>query len=89
MKKISIFDSLIVQQHIETNHDDVMTWKLCYTFQVTDPLWGGSTDHKWIPLTNGQYHRVWVFPLVLSYTSYWTNGPVAQLKRHDSHVISL
>ena len=41
------------------NHDDVIKWK---DFRVTDPLWGESADHRWIPLTEASNAERWYFP---------------------------
>ena len=30
-------------------------------FRVTGPLWGQSTDHRWIPLTKARYAVLWCF----------------------------
>ena len=32
----------------------MMTSQHGNTFPITGPLWGESTDHRWIPLTKGQ-----------------------------------
>ena len=39
-------------------HDDVIKWKY---FRVTDPLWGESTGHRWIPLTEDQWRGPLMF----------------------------
>ena len=36
-----------------------------YPFCITDPLWGESTSHQWIPLTKGQLHRALMFSSML------------------------
>ena len=38
---------------------DVVTWR---RFRVTGPLWGESTEHRWIPLTKGQCRGLWCSP---------------------------
>ena len=30
-------------------------------FRVTDPLWGESIDHRWIPLTKASEAELWCF----------------------------
>ena len=32
-------------------------------FRVTGPLWGESTDHRWIPLTKARDAELWFFLL--------------------------
>ena len=39
-------------------HDDVIKWK---HFCVTGPLWGESTGHRWIPLSNAIDAVLWCF----------------------------
>ena len=39
-------------------HGDVIKWK---HFRVTDPLWGESTGHWWIPLTKAIDAEFWCF----------------------------
>ena len=41
------------------NHDVVIKWK---NFRVTDPLWGESAGHRWIPLTEASDAERWYFP---------------------------
>ena len=42
----------------EFYHDDVIKWK---TFPLTGALWGESTGHRWIPLTNASEAELWCF----------------------------
>ena len=39
-------------------HDNVIKWK---PFRVTGHLWGESTGHQWIPLTNASDAELWNF----------------------------
>ena len=44
------------------------------SLHVTDPLLGESTSHQWFPLTKGQWWEALMFPLLLAWTSCWTNS---------------
>ena len=44
-------------------HWDIMTSSNGNIFRVTDPLWGGFTGRRWIPLT-GQWHWALLFSLI-------------------------
>ena len=67
-------------------NDDVIAWKL---ISLTGTLWGESTSHRRIPLTNIPQCGVWFFP-VLALIKCWSNCHVAgDFRRHDVHVKSL
>ena len=40
-------------------HDDVSERN---SFQVTGPLWGDSTSHRWVPLTKATNAKLGLFP---------------------------
>ena len=51
--------------------------------RITGALWGESTC-RWIP-SPGQQYGVFIFPLLLSRTSYWTDSLAAdKLRRHNA-----
>ena len=49
------------------------------TFRVTGPLWGESTDHRWIPLTKGQWHGTLMFSLMLAKITCWKTVKLAAM----------
>ena len=54
-----------------------------HTFQITDPLWGESTGHLWIPFTKSQ----WCGNLLPASIIFWTNSiMVGDLRPLNSHV---
>ena len=66
------------------HHDDVIKWKL---FRATDPLWGASTGHRWIPFTKASDAEFWCFLCLnirLSKQSRhrWFETPSGSLWRH-------
>ena len=53
--------------------------------RITGRLWGESTRHWWIFLTQVQCCGTLVFPLLLAWIGCWTNSSVAgKSKRHDT-----
>ena len=65
----------------------VMTWK---RFPYCWPLWGESTGHEWILLTNGQWWGSLMICLLLGWTSCWTKSWVVGNSRHHyAHVMLL
>ena len=50
--------------------NDLMTWT---TFPRYWPFVGEYIRHRWILLTKGQYREVLMIPLLLAWTSRWTN----------------
>ena len=53
-----IVTNIELLQYHRTTHDDVIKWK---HFHVASPLWGESTGHGWIPLTEATYAELWCF----------------------------
>ena len=56
-------------------------------FRITGPLWGESTDHRWIPLTRASDAELWCFLwFVPELTNLSANNRDADdLRRHRAH----
>ena len=54
-------------------------------FRVTDPLWGESTGHRWIPLTKASDEELWCFLLCPPEKNHWANWCAYDLRRHGVH----
>ena len=54
----------------------IMSWP-GNAFPITGCLWGESTGHWWIPLTNDQQSGALMFSLLSTQTSCWTINQVA------------
>ena len=74
-----------VRQYISNSHMNKMTSWYANAFCITGPLRGESTGHRWIPLTKSQWCSTLIFPLMLAWTSCWTNSRVtSDLRDHDA-----
>ena len=51
-----VFCYRLVPDDLLISHDDIIKWK---HFCTIDPLGGGSTGHRWIPLTKVSATNVW------------------------------
>ena len=51
---MQIMTSQSYKQRLFAVHDDVIS-------RVTGPLWGESTGHRWIPLSNASDMGLWYF----------------------------
>ena len=55
-------------------------------FSVTDPLWGESNGHRWIPLTKASDAEIWCFLWSPPEKNGWANNRDAgDLRRHRAH----
>ena len=64
-------------------HDDVINGNI---LQVTGPLWGETTGHRWIPPIKGQWRGALMFSLICAWTSNWANNQNAgDLKHYCVH----
>ena len=69
--------------------NNLMSWHGS-TFCIIGPLWGESTDDRWILLTKDQWCRPLMLPFMLAWTRCWTSCRVdGDLRCHDAHVTSL
>ena len=54
-------------------------------FRVSGPLWGESTEHRWVPLTKASGTELWCF-FICAWTNAWANNRDAvDLRRHGAH----
>ena len=62
----------------------IMTSSFGNISSVTGPLWGGSTGHRWIPLTKANDAEL--FSLICGWTNGWAkNRDAGALRRHRTH----
>ena len=56
---------------------------------ITAHLWGESTGHRWIPLTNASDMGVLMFSLICAWTNGWSNNwNASELRSHQIEVPS-
>ena len=56
---------------------------------ITAHLWGESTGHRWIPLTNASDMGVLMFSLICAWTNGWSNNwDASELRSHQIEVPS-
>ena len=54
-------------------------------FRITDPLWGESTSHQWIPFTKASDPELRCF-FICAWTKVWANhGGTSDLRSHCAH----
>ena len=62
--------------NIYIHHDDVIRGK---HFRAIGTLWGESTDHRWIPHNNGQWHGTLMLSLVCAWTNDWNQVEMSMI----------
>ena len=71
LNAIAINTSLM-KTYISIYFASIMTSSNGIIFHVNVPLWGESTGHWWIPLTEGRWRGLLILLLLLIWTNCWT-----------------